>query len=153
MKQIFQNTILVKKIICIFLIVIWLIVIFLLSSMNSDESNLKSEMILSRIIILFTKQDYDISSLNNLFRKILHVGVYFILTVLIIKILKFIIINKIKLSFVTIFLCLIFSLFDEYHQTFVGRNGNLLDVLIDLIGTGLAIILYLVIEQKKYDKI
>lgn len=43
----------------------------------------------------------------------------------------------------TIFLALIYAVSDEYHQTFVaGRSGNVTDVVIDLLGAGLGLLLY-----------
>ena len=152
-----------KKIV-VFLIIGWLILIFIFSAMTSRESNLKSVATISQTInfiitktnsLGLTNKNLTTNKINKLskslnipFRKCMHASIYFVLAIFILiyyhkKDIP--ILNKI---IYTIFLCFLFALLDEYHQTFVaGRYGQMLDVFIDMIGSILAIILWFFIEK------
>lgn len=99
-----------------FLVVGWMIVIFLLSA----RTDLKSD--------LSPTWDY-------IMRKIAHVLEFYILTYLYQRLLSNFKINlKISVG-VSVFLAFIYSIFDEWHQSFVqNRVGTPIDVIIDGIG-------------------
>jgi len=103
---------------------LWAGMIFYLSSIPNLSSGLEADFIL---------------------RKFAHIFVYFILTVLVFyalwgkqKASK----DVLKTSLLAFCLSFLYALSDEYHQTFVfGRSGSLKDVLINLVGVGLAVFL------------
>ena len=139
-----------KKIISWLLVIIWMGVIFYLSNMNNTESNTKSKNTINTILEktnkYSTKQErIEVTSkINSPLRKSAHATVYFILAILIYHAL--VISNSKfplkKIIIITISLCILYSISDEYHQTKVkGRSGELRDIIIDTTGAILGITL------------
>lgn len=137
----------------VILVISWGFVIYKFSDMNTISSNGDSKSIISMVLEkgLELTNDLGITNshpsenkiekatmlLNSPLRKVMHASVYFILAffiMLLINIIK----NKKNYLFsfiITILICFIFALTDEYHQTLVmGRTGQFLDVLIDTSG-------------------
>lgn len=154
-----------KKIISWILVVLWLIIIFIFSSMSSEESNYKSKKTINKVIetTLDTTNEIGIMNkhpsptkiqnlilfLNYPFRKCMHASIYLILAFLLLNALIKSNAKGIKLYLLTLFLCFFYALTDEYHQTFVvGRTGQLLDVYIDTLGSGIGIILFWLFKKK-----
>lgn len=140
-------------IIIILLVILWGVVIYKLSDMNTINSNEHSTNIISVILekaLQFTndlgitnshpnesKIEHASSLLNSPFRKLMHASVYFILAFIVIIFINMLFKNnKYLISLcITIILCFIFALTDEYHQTLVeGITGKFMDVLIDTSG-------------------
>lgn len=140
---------------------VWMGIIYSLSAMNSKNSNSKSTNIISMFIneMLGVTNEYGITSshpndaklehaselMNAPLRKVAHASVYFILSVFVLTLLRIIFEQKmyILMIVITLLICFLFALGDEYHQTFVnGRTGQMLDVLIDSTGAFLGILVY-----------
>lgn len=140
---------------------LWILGIYKLSSMNTTNSNGKSSGIIGVFIedTLEITNKYGITSsypneeklekasqlLNTPLRKVMHAGVYFVLSCIIIFMTNYLFHNKkILLSaIITITFIVIAASFDEYHQTFVeGRTGAVKDVLIDTAGGVAGILFY-----------
>jgi VanZ family protein len=69
------------------------------------------------------------------FKKVAHVTVYAILTVLLFRALRFHITHKGRALLTAALVAVLYAFSDEWHQTFVpGREGTLRDVGIDAIG-------------------
>ena len=145
-----------KKIVIIILfllVVIWGFIIYKFSDMNTMNSNDGSKNVISLLLekgLEFTndlgitkshpsdnKIERATQLLNSPLRKVMHASVYFVLSFFImitINVLR----NKKKYwfsLFISVLICFIFALTDEYHQTLVmGRTGQFLDVLIDTSG-------------------
>ena len=83
----------------------------------------------------------NIELLETIIRKFAHLFEYIILGILMINCLRcYSIKNYIIISIV---LCFIYACTDEVHQLFVpGRNGNVIDILIDTIGSFCGILIY-----------
>ncbi len=150
----------VKIIISYLLVIIWMIVIFLFSSANGNESGNDSKGIIKgtitiadKIVVniglkdeLYTDMEKDViaENLNYPLRKVMHFSEYLILALLWLNALS---LSKVKHKYlITLLICVIYAMSDEYHQTFInGRSGQLLDVLIDstgsFIGTGCYVLL------------
>ncbi len=135
------------------IILCWGFVIYKLSDMNTTNSNGNS----TNIITIFLERGLDFTNdlgitnshpneskvehasrlLNSPLRKVMHASVYFVLSFFIMLIINIIKKEK-KFLFsliITVLLCFLFALTDEYHQTLVmGRTGQFLDVLIDTSG-------------------
>lgn len=118
------------KIISVLLVIIWMTFIFIMSSFDGSSSTNQSNIIVNFIQELFNIKNVEIISL--IIRKLAHFTEYLILAILVSNMLK--VYDK-KLWFALI-ICILYAMMDEYHQTFVsGRSGNLIDVLIDSIGS------------------
>ncbi|MBQ8892271.1 MAG: VanZ family protein [Bacilli bacterium] len=148
----------IKKVISWILVLIWLIVIFFFSAMDSDNSNQKSKQVINTVVettinttndLGIVKEPSDakrneiVVTLNMPLRKCMHALVYFILSLLLLNALHLSRFKNYKLYLICVIVCIIYSLFDEYHQTFVnGRTGQLLDALIDTLGSIIGLIVY-----------
>ena len=140
-------------VVLVILVIGWGFIIYKFSDMNTISSNGDSKSIISMVLEkgLELTNDLGITNshpsenkiekatmlLNSPLRKVMHASVYFVLAffiMLLINIIK----NKKNYLFsfiITILICFIFALTDEYHQTLVmGRTGQFLDVLIDTSG-------------------
>ena len=126
----------------------WIAVIFHFSNQNAGESSDLSHVVLKLINELFNTNIQD----DTLLRKVAHASEFALLTI--ISYLALSSTNKIsnKTSYAespvklmrsdnemniifTLWFSITNSIFDEYHQLFVpGRDGRIIDVLIDLIG-------------------
>lgn len=140
------------------LVIIWMCLITSLSSMNSKESNTKSKEIISNTITITNPSTTNnlkkqiTNKLNLPFRKLSHMMIYFILSILVMNLLLVYKIDILKSIIIGFSICLVFSSLDEYHQTFVsGRSGKISDVGIDLIGSTLGISSF-VLGYKKINK-
>jgi len=79
---------------------------------------------------------------------LIHAAEFFVLAVLVLRVLLF---YKVKQPFMMAILCTVaYASFDEMHQLFVpGRSGELLDVIVDTIGS----FFVLIFKNKKLRKI
>jgi len=76
--------------------------------------------------------------------------IYLVLGVLIIIFLKLLGLTGLKACTITIALCFLYAIIDEYHQTFImSRTGQFRDCLIDLLGAILGTILVLALTKYK----
>lgn len=132
-----------KIIIAASLVIVWMGMIFVLSEMNSNESNSKTKDIVLKIIgekemknDVSAMEDTTLDNANFIFRKCAHATVYLVLSFFVCNL--FYQLKKKKFSnnyLISVILCLLYAILDEYHQTFIiGRNGNYYDVIIDLMG-------------------
>lgn len=145
-------------------VLLWMGTIFYLSSMNTNESNGRSKVIVSDIIEFVSKTTHHeytlkekealVEKFNKPIRKCAHASVYFVLSILVLNFLLALHSNLEKkyvlVFFMTIFICFLFALTDEYHQTFVyGRTGQFSDVLIDTSGALIAASIFTILYKKK----
>lgn len=163
----------INKIFTIVLVIIWMIVIFVFSSKNTELSNLTSKKVLDIAVkdtLIVTngtnitdkhptearKKEF-VEKYNVLLRKITHASVYFVLSLFVVFMLKSYKISINKILAIAFFVCFLYAMTDEYHQTFVdGRNGTFIDVLIDMIGVIISVSIIKiasVIKSKKKKKV
>ena len=138
-----------KFIIKLLFVILWLGVIFYFSNANSNETTNHSIGVTKTIVtysvkvlnsIHVTNVDMSeenintiINSLHPYIRKIAHFTEYFILSFLVLLMIKETNLNYFYTF--TILFCLFMAIFDESHQLFVeGRSGNYKDILIDTSG-------------------
>lgn len=157
-----------KIIVSWLLVFIWMGIIFYFSNMNTLESNNKSKKIIDKVVTttidttnntnITTKEKQNlINMLNKPLRKCAHACVYLILSLLILHslLLSFKNLNnKHKLAIIiTIIICFIYSLSDEYHQTFIyGRTGQFSDCIIDTIGSSIGAFIFNIYKKKKKER-
>ena len=150
----------IKKTVKLILIIFWMGLIFSFSSDNADQSNKKSDGIIITMVEAFYGRDLSIDEkdkwINYLVvpvRKGAHVGVYFILGLLVVSFINELYLFNYKTILIAGGVCLLYACSDEIHQLLVpGRSGQVKDVLLDFLGSLLAIISYYFIGKRVYDK-
>ena len=144
-----------KKLTILFLIltILWMGVIYILSDTPANKSDQESKII-ARSVAIHTTNDTEnvdnlVDALNRPIRKIAHASVYFVLSLLVLSTLLSL--NKYKLyinNIISLLWSFLYACSDEYHQTFVvGRSGELIDVLIDTLGTIIGIVLFNIVYK------
>jgi VanZ family protein len=109
-------------------------------------------LLLMAIIFVLSSQSEipgpDNLSLDRIFKKGAHALGYGLLTV---TYLRALIGSGVRRAVpLALFLTLLYALSDEWHQTFVPRrNGNLLDVLIDLSGGVVGILVWQLLQNRR----
>lgn len=144
-----------KKIILLIITILWMIVIFIFSNQDASKSaDYSDSLIKSTIVNIYKLFDNNpteekieeiVETWDLPVRKLAHLTEYFILGVL-----MFLTLNSynIKIIYIVILLCFLYAVSDEIHQLFViGRDGNIIDVLIDTLGSTLGV--FLVKRKKK----
>ena len=141
-----------KKYINIILLLVWMIFIFIMSHSSAIDSSNQSGLItnfLSNILNI-----YNTEILEIIIRKSAHLFEYIVLGILSINCLKDYKTNK--YVFISIIFCIVYACTDELHQLFIpGRSGNIVDIIIDTLGSIIGITLYNFIYKKlkyKYCK-
>lgn len=146
-------------------LILWMAFIFMLSHQTAAQSGAVSGGFTEKLFSVFypyfksmtdmQKQEI-INGASFLIRKAAHFSIYALLGVF--SFLTFYSYSKIKKTarlVISFFICFIFAMSDEWHQTFiVGRSGEIRDVLIDSSGALIAIIiLFLLLKFTKLGKL
>ena len=107
-------------------VIVWLAVVFALSAIPSLQVE-------------------SLGMADFVFRKLAHLGEFLILAVLLFRAIKFHSREKVwKIFLLVLFLGFLYAALDEFHQLYVpGREGSLIDVLIDSSGVLLGALSYL----------
>lgn len=150
-----------KSIFFLFLVIFWITVIYALSDMSSLESNKKSKEIVNQIVDKKgTNKENNVivrervEKFNKVFRKFAHASVYFVLCILVLKLIFNLKGNEKYIYYlISIIFCFIYACTDEFHQLFVdGRTGQFIDVLIDTIGAIIGCLTYLLFKRIKVKR-
>lgn len=139
-----------------------MVFIFVMSGQTSQESDNTSSSFINSIFTLFmdnfkglseSEKEVIIQSFQFIVRKLAHFSVYAALGVCSYSAITTYNLVKMKKFFLSLGLCFVYSLTDEFHQIFVeGRAGRLYDVAIDSVGA-LAGILFVILVLFIYKKI
>ena len=120
-----------------------MIFIFVMSSFDATSSSNQSNFIVDIITSIINIKDIGLLSL--IIRKLAHFIEYFILGILVINFIT----RYDKKIIIAILLCIIYSTSDEIHQIFVpGRSCQIIDIMIDSLGSIMGIYLYKLITKK-----
>lgn len=138
-------------------------IIFAFSNTQGDKSDGQSQGLADKIVETATgmrSRDKATDELNKklfankafrvnqIIRKIAHMSEYMILTFILILALRSKHTWNMKIGkaiLIALVICLLYSITDELHQTFVpGRSGLAIDCLIDTFGGCIAAIIYLI---------
>ena len=120
-----------------------MIFIFVMSSFDATSSSNQSNFIVDIITSIINIKDIGLLSL--IIRKLAHFIEYFILGVLVINFIT----RYDKKIIIAILLCIIYATSDEIHQIFVpGRSCQIIDIMIDSLGSIMGIYLYKLITKK-----
>ena len=147
----------IKKIVLVTLTILWMTLIFMFSNQQSTKSTEKSQSLIRNTIVRVYKLfDSNISDerMNEIVdfwevpvRKLAHFTEFFILGVLVFFTFRAF---NIKDIYLMILFCFIYACSDEVHQLFVvGRDGNIIDTLIDGFGSTIAILLLHRLKERK----
>lgn len=132
-----------KKIIVWLPAIMWMGVIFYLSHQPSDTSSELSSGVTELILRFLSSSipfDINIENFHFYIRKSAHFTAYMILGILVLFALQP---ATLKISLVTLVICIFYAISDEFHQLFIpGRSGELRDVFIDSLGACTGIIIY-----------
>ncbi|MCD7950754.1 MAG: VanZ family protein [Erysipelotrichaceae bacterium] len=157
------------RIIAIFTTLIWMIVIFRFSMDTGTSSHGLSSAcvtLFNKAIYYFTGKDLTIAIspshyayIELFFRKLAHMSIYFILSINVMVVLFTFNMKMSLRMFLSLLLCFLYALTDEFHQLFVdGRGASFVDCLIDtsgaFVGIFAALILYCIMYTMmiKYQK-
>ncbi len=125
------------------LLILWMLFIFIMSSFNGIMSSNQSGSIATLIYNIFNIS--DTAKVSFIIRKCAHVSEFFILGILVINLVSKYNVKHIYL--ISFIICVLYASSDEFHQLFVpGRSGQVTDVLIDLIGVVLGLLLVFLIR-------
>ena len=150
-----------KKIILVTLTVLWMIIIFMFSNQQSTKSTERSQSLIRNTIVNIYKlfdSNIDDEKMNEIVdfwevpvRKLAHLTEFFILGVLVFFTFRAF---DNKNIYLMILLCFIYACSDEIHQLFVvGRDGNVIDILIDSFGSTIAILLFNKLKERKKHEV
>lgn len=150
-----------KKILSIILIVLWMMLIFNFSKDSGEESTSLTNEVITTIVTTFTGIEKNSEEMQRILdvtfipiRKCAHFFVYFVLGLLVMNAMYICGINR-KTLIVSSLVCILFSISDEFHQTFVdGRAGSIVDVLLDSSASLFASFMYhrFIIMRTYYEK-
>ena len=133
----------IKNKISLLLVILWMIFIFVMSSFDATSSSNQSNFIVDITTSIINIKDIGLLSL--IIRKLAHFIEYFILGVLVINFIT----RYDKKIIIAILLCIIYATSDEIHQIFVpGRSCQIIDIMIDSVGSIMGIYLYKLITKK-----
>lgn len=149
-----------KKVIYSIFIVLWMGVIFCLSNQPAIDSTELSDGFISNTIgnvYKFFNKNISSDELNEIkvkythpVRKMAHFTIYMILGILVTLFVREYNVSFNKCLFISLLVCLLYSISDEVHQLFViGRSGEILDVLIDTSGSFIGIFVFNKLFRKK----
>lgn len=143
-----------RKKICIALAIIWMGVIFYMSNQPASISSMHSGStinIISKLPLIGNIMDY-LTSINVgefIVRKCAHMFSYcFLAIILFMSVYE----DNIKKAAIIAFLgTFLYACSDEFHQLFIpGRSGEFRDVMIDLVGATIGILLIIFMVKYKY---
>ena len=149
------------KYVRIIILVLWMIIMFDFSQDNGEVSTNKSDSFIKQVyevVCKITHQEVTPEKIeqftNNTFvivRKAAHIIEYFVLSILLMSVIKDWLHKK---EFILGFsISLIYAISDEIHQLFIsGRSGSIIDIFIDLIGIVLGIGIYYLIYKRRKEK-
>ena len=140
--------------------------IFQFSSENSEQSSMRSGQVIRKIVDIFpyTKNLSEqtktkiVKRAQPIIRKLAHFSIYALVGILIMAFVSTYKLLLWKKLVISIMVGLTYAISDEYHQSFVpGRSAEIRDVLIDVSGVIVGIIIVLIIIslykaiRKKYN--
>ena len=129
-------------------VLLWMALIFYFSHQPATESAELSRgvtaLLLQAVETLAPGVEIDAPVFHSFVRKATHFAVYLVLGVLVINALFVSGVRGYRAAGWALLICVLYAISDEFHQTFVpGRSGEVVDVLLDSLGSGTGILMYL----------
>lgn len=137
-------------------VLLWMILIYYFSQQTVYESIRLSRvvtMVFTNILdTFFPDFVFEVEYIHHIVRKLAHFTIYLVLGVLVSYLLKVGKVKEWKVIILAVICCLLFAISDETLQLFIyGRGAQLTDVLIDIAGASLGIII-VYISRKTFNK-
>lgn len=137
-------------------VLLWMILIYYFSQQTVFESIRLSRvvtMVFTNILdTFFPDFVFEVEYIHHIVRKLAHFTIYLILGVLVSYLLNIGKVKEWKIIILAVICCLLFAISDETLQLFIyGRGAQLTDVLIDIAGASLGIII-VYISRKTLNK-
>lgn len=134
------------------LVIIWMSLIFWFSHQSATVSSGMSSGLLYQLLNilnnLFSDIPINLDILHTLIRKTAHFTIYFILGILVYRMLDAEEKRYRHHALISILVCALYAVSDEIHQLFInGRSGELGDVLIDTVGSAIGCFIYVGIRK------
>lgn len=150
----------IKKIIKLILIVLWMGIIFMFSNDSGEASEKKSDHVIISIYNVFNDTELTEKQKEQLIedvvyptRKIAHFTEYLILGLLVLSFLSEFYTITLKSVLITILLCCLYAVSDEFHQLFSdGRSPRVFDVVIDTLGATMGVVIYSFLAKKIFRR-
>ena len=150
----------IKKVIKLVLIILWMGLIFSFSNDSGVVSTKKSDGLIIRCVETILGRDLSDSEKEKWttylvvpVRKGAHVGVYFVLGLLVVSFINEFHMFNYKTILFACLICFLYACSDEIHQLLVpGRSGQIKDVLLDYLGSKLGILFYYFVGKRICDK-
>ncbi|ETI70146.1 VanZ family protein [Neobacillus vireti] len=143
------------------IVLLWMLLIFKLSAQPASHSDQLSRGV-TAVVVETVKQitpvtDVTVDRLDHIVRKNAHFFIYLMLAIWVFNALLRSRITGIKGFFLTMAICVLYAMSDEFHQVFVpGRGPAVKDVLIDsagaLVGIGIYKLTALAIKIRKRER-
>lgn len=147
------------KIVTWILAIAWMFIIFTMSSQVREVSLSLSMNISQKIINVIEKISpiegvkLNIASIDHIIRKFAHFFSYLLLGILVIRVLIVSKIRGMNLYVLSLIICVVYAISDEFHQGFVpGRGPQVFDVMIDSTGSLIGLLLYKALIKFKKRK-
>lgn len=136
-----------RKVFYWILVVLWMTLIFYLSHQPASKSNELSIGVTEKITGIVGKTNLNIEqnirNFNRIIRKNAHFFAYLILGILTFNGLKDSKITGGRGFIIALIICILYAISDEIHQLFIpGRSGQVMDVVIDGMGSLVGITLH-----------
>lgn len=146
----------IRKIIKIILIILWMALIFSFSNDTGKVSTKKSDSVIIKLVESIKGRELSDEEKENWtnylvvpVRKSAHLGVYFILGILIFSFISEFMVISYKSILLAIGITCLYACSDEIHQLLVpGRSGEVKDVILDTIGASIGIMIFCFIVRK-----
>lgn len=127
-----------KKIISIIVLILWACFIFYLSNQPGYVSDKLSSNVIKHTLFV---SDIVLKLIHNPIRELMHTLEYLVFAILVINMLHQFNVKKIMTK--TFIISMFYAIFDEIHQYYVpGRTFEILDIILDLVGVVIALLLY-----------
>ncbi|GEN46657.1 VanZ family protein [Alkalibacillus haloalkaliphilus] len=138
-----------KKLVSWLAVLMWMGLIFYFSHQPGEQSSELSGSVVDLVLSIVPFIDADTDWVHYLIRKAAHFFIYFVLGILVMNALRVSGVELKRSAWVTIVVCLLYAISDEVHQLYIpGRSGEVSDVVLDTVGAGFGVLLYVVIWRK-----
>lgn len=138
-----------KKNLRFIFVLLIMVIIFLFSNQNADVSTGVSDSFIKGIFNIFNLNLSITDIITVIVRKSAHFSIYLLLGI---SVINYIIIYDKKdknMIIISILICLLYSISDEFHQYFVpGRSMELRDIIIDTMGASVGVFTYLSLYKR-----
>ncbi|MDG5789367.1 VanZ family protein [Evansella sp. AB-P1] len=130
----------------------WMGLIFYLSHQPAEESSELSsgvaEVIITTVETVAPNVELNIRDFHSIVRKNAHFFIYLGLGILVLNAIRSSGIKGKRSVGLALIICVLYAISDEVHQLFVpGRSGEVMDVVIDGLGSSVGIGIFLILEK------